>query len=227
MPGKVEVLNGQATSISLDGRSATITAGGSGANGIVSLHDPSTDPFARILLNAGNGTLAMSGVIPGVQGFHTIIGLHADRGDLSVGGNGKDGDLVLCPAGVQQSDPSQDKTKVTIHLRAGDATVRAGGGGLDGRMLVLNDKNIAMVTLDGKSGDIVLYNGDCAEEFDLATDGLVEPGTSWSLTTKAASARARKPTMAASRASFRAPTDTGRASCSTGARPGGNGPFWP
>ena len=60
---------------------------------------------------------------------------------------------------------------------ARDATIRTGGAGVDGRLLVLNEKDVAMVTLDGTKGDLILHNADCAEDFDVADAERVEPGT--------------------------------------------------
>jgi hypothetical protein len=58
-----------------------------------------------------------------------------------------------------------------------------GGNGLNGRVAlfpagVANSTSTAQATifLDGNSGDIVLQNADCAEDFDIAGTELPEPG---------------------------------------------------
>jgi hypothetical protein len=60
-----------------------------------------------------------------------------------MGGNGKDGDIVLFPS---TASDNHDTTQATIHLNA-------------------------------DSGDIVLRNADCAEEFAVAGSVAVQPGT--------------------------------------------------
>jgi hypothetical protein len=46
-----------------------------------------------------------------------------------------------------------------------------------GRIDIKNSSGKDSIILDGQSGDIVLKNADCAEEFDLAPTAGVEPGT--------------------------------------------------
>jgi hypothetical protein len=181
MKGHVEITDDKKspTTISLNADNATITAGGNGVHGIVSLNDETT-PVSRILLNASFGSVIVRRALnSGESGSYIVIGMHGSTGDVSVGGNGQDGDLVLFRAGITESDPASDKSKATIHLRASDGTVRTGGSGVDGRMLVLGKDDSARITLQGSSGDILLANADCAEEFDVAEDA--SPGTVMSL----------------------------------------------
>lgn len=75
--------------------------------------------------------------------------LEGDGANLWMGGNGRDGDIILFPAdAVDVYDPvvGHDLSKATIHL-------------------------------DGDAGDITLSNGDCAEEFDASEAEKVDPGT--------------------------------------------------
>jgi hypothetical protein len=46
-----------------------------------------------------------------------------------------------------------------------------------GNVLVQNSNLQTTITLDGELGDIVLANGDCAEEFDVTPGAVEEPGT--------------------------------------------------
>jgi hypothetical protein len=175
--GKVDIIsvNNADTTISINGSTATITAGGNGHHGIMSMHDgPGVIP--RILLNAKSGTLAINRKVePTSLSTYQVIALHGETGDVSIGGNGQDGDLVLFAAGFTSSSPASHKSNATIHLRAQDGIVRAGGGGVNGRMLVLGSDGSARISIEGSTGDIVLANADCAEEFDLADEA--EPGT--------------------------------------------------
>ena len=73
------------------------------------------------------------------------------------------------------------------------------------------------------TGDIRLFNADCAEDFDIAGVEAAEPGTVMVLGEEGALRPSDPPTTSASRASFPAPAATGPASCSTSSRPGGTG----
>ena len=85
------------------------------------------------------------------------------------------GELGLWPAVKTGAD--SDLAHATVHLRGSDATVRAGGAGTDGRMLVLDKNNAAVITLSGATGDILLQNADCAEQFDISEALAPQPGT--------------------------------------------------
>lgn len=59
-------------------------------------------------------------------------------------------------------------------LWIGRAAENGGGPGL----LVIRDKSgNDSITIDGAQGDIILANGDCAEEFEIDQSNSVEPGT--------------------------------------------------
>jgi hypothetical protein len=90
-----------------------------------------------------------------------------------LGGHEKSGDIYLFGKDVEGAYSEQD---ASIHLRASDAKVRVGGGGQDGDILILNAAKKAMIQVDGGTGDIVLHNADCAEEFDVDHPDI-EPGT--------------------------------------------------
>jgi hypothetical protein len=57
-----------------------------------------------------------------------------------------------------------------------DATLKIGGDGQAGQVVMFDATGRDTLTVDGARGDIVLENADCAEEFDVADDE-VEPGT--------------------------------------------------
>jgi hypothetical protein len=83
-----------------------------------------------------------------------VIRLDAESGDVGVGGNGQDGDLVLFPSSVKASNPAADKTKATIHLRASTGSIRSGGGGLAGEVLTLAPDGQATIHLRASSGTV-------------------------------------------------------------------------
>jgi hypothetical protein len=80
---------------------------------------------------------------------------------------------------------SSDSHNSAITIRSSDASIRAGGNlghdgsitwGVNGLILVLDEKGDEKIRLDGGSGDILLKGADCAEEFDLAVAQDVDPG---------------------------------------------------
>jgi hypothetical protein len=85
---------------------------------------------------------------------------------VRIGNKDNDGTLHLFNA----------KGDSAIHLRASDATVRIGVTGHDGDLHLLNAKGDSAIHLNGKTGDVLLANADCAEDFDVA-DPTLEPGS--------------------------------------------------
>lgn len=93
------------------------------------------------------------------------------QGLITLGGNNVNGVLVLKKAnGTEQ-----------VRLDASDGSGSFGGRNVDGRVLVYPhsasadaqgrlDPNDATIQLDGATGDILLANADCAEDFDMAVD---------------------------------------------------------
>jgi len=102
-----------------------------------------------------------------------VIFLDAAGGDVVVGGSGQDGDIVL-----------QDKTgKVKMRLVGSHGHAWLGGNGTPGLLTLfppgvenVTDTTTATIFLDGGTGDIVLQNADCAEDFDIADAESPEPG---------------------------------------------------
>jgi hypothetical protein len=87
-------------------------------------------------------------------------------------GNGETGDLFL----------RNSNGDFTIALRAVEndmAGMWIGGNGQNGHVIVRNAAGSNLIHLDGKTGDIILANADCAEEFELVEDAL--PGTVMSI----------------------------------------------
>jgi len=77
--------------------------------------------------------------------------INGDNGDIHLGGNGRDGDLLLFHKNV--SDP-RDHGLATIHLRGRNGDVVIGGNGTHGRIDLKNADGIAVVTCDADTGDI-------------------------------------------------------------------------
>ena len=62
-------------------------------------------------------------------------------------------------------------------MKGGSAGITVGGGGTNGKIVLRNLQGHNTIKLDGKEGDIVLQNGDCAEHFVVADPMGVSPGT--------------------------------------------------
>jgi hypothetical protein len=179
MPGKVQTIDdGPNVTITLNGSNATVTAGGNGEHGILVLRDSSAKLFPRVVLNSDIGELFIGKELgPAEEGAYPVFRILGASGNVSIGGNDQNGELALFPAGFHGGSPELHKNRATIHLRATDGIVRTGGAGVDGRVLVLANDDSARITLDAKTGDIILANSDCAEDFDVAEPGETEPGT--------------------------------------------------
>ena len=160
----------------------------------------STGQSGKILLIPASAT----GVAPAV---HWSISLDADSAHLMfrkddnvrihldginanawLGGNGANGDLVLFASGGDNATPA----KATIHLDGANGNIRLGGPALPGQAGVagnlalfpdtaketeVGDFSKASIHLNGQTGDIILQNADCAEEFDISESEQIEPGS--------------------------------------------------
>ncbi|MEZ4869774.1 MAG: hypothetical protein R3C14_51085 [Caldilineaceae bacterium] len=95
-----------------------------------------------------------------------------NRGNLWMGGNGKDGDLVIFP---KDASNTRDTSNATFHFDGNGGNLWMGGNGRDGDILLFpssatNNHAVAQATihLDGNAGEITFRNADCAEEFALS-----------------------------------------------------------
>jgi hypothetical protein len=98
-----------------------------------------------------------------------------------MGGNGKDGDLVIFPS---DASDNHNTTKATFHFDADGGNLWMGGNGKDADIVLFpstatDNHNAAQATihLNADAGDIVLRNADCAEEFTVAESEVGQPGT--------------------------------------------------
>jgi hypothetical protein len=158
----------------------TMRAGGGGKDGRILVRDKSGT--ATLDLRGQNGDV----LLQDATGNNTIR-LFANDGSMRAGGGGKHGRvLVRNQTGTATIDLRSQNGDVllqenggqnTIRLLANDATIRAGGGGKNGRMLVRNQAGATTIDLDGASGDIRLSGADCAENFHVAEQQEIEPGT--------------------------------------------------
>ena len=131
--------------------------------------------------------------------------LDGEKGNIDIGGNGVSGRLVtknsegkdtaLIKDGIIDIGGNGGMGLLTLKNAQGqNGIVIAGGNDTAGGLLsvsnvegspgvILNGTNTSIdlgksIRLDGKAGDIILQNADCAEEFDVAEVTVeVEPGT--------------------------------------------------
>lgn len=121
------------STVRIDGGTADLTLGGAGQTGGVVLRN-----------GEGEEVVALNGarmVLRGAGGKKRIS-LDGPEGNVWLGGQGGNGNLMLFDATEQEN----------------------------------NTANNATVWLSGQTGDIVLRNADCAEEFDVAQVPGAEPG---------------------------------------------------
>jgi len=143
----------------LNASDASIIAGGSEHEGQLILNDKNYKPIfkidgqtAQLLLNDKSNKLA--------------IRLDAEEAFLGAGGSKREGQLIL-----------NDKNyKPRIKLDSADASVITGGSGISGKVIVRDSNYHDKVTIDGESGDIILTNAYCAEEFEVIENEKIEPG---------------------------------------------------
>lgn len=169
--------------ISIDDSTGNISAGGDGSDGdLVLLGD---EGESRIRLDAGlaNAWLGGNGrsgdlVVFAAAGDNldadqATIRLEGRFGNIFAGGNGATGDLVL------RNDDGSDR----IRLEGNTGNAWLGGNGVNGDLMVFDadgdNETVAGATirLNGATGDIILQNADCAEDFEVEDPAGLEPGT--------------------------------------------------
>lgn len=169
--------------VSINSDTGNIYAGGDGGDGDLVLRSSAGENRVHLDAGGGNGWFGGSGsdgdlvLLPtsGENGQLADATIHLDGqgANIYAGGHGADGDLVLRSSGGQNR----------IRLDAGQSNIWLGGNGTDGDLVLFpssgDNATLAQATihLDGQSGDIVLQNADCAEDFDVADGEALEPGT--------------------------------------------------
>lgn len=156
------------TTISLDGDSADLTLGGNGS-GTVVLKSSSDDESIR--LDAESCSLEMGGSQPARIHLRDSLGRRTIRldsktgyvqakglaGEVHVGGHGEDGSLYL-------NNRDGDST---VRVNAG-ASLELGGHGHYGSLYLATGANKKMISMYGRSGEIVLYSGPRQESIRLS-----------------------------------------------------------
>ena len=169
--------------ISMNSDNGNIVAGGDQTDGDLVLR--ANDGSDRIHLDASGANAWFGGngeegnVILFASGgdnettAQATIHLNGGNGNITAGGNETDGDLVL-----MANDGSN-----RIHLDANGANIWVGGNGEEGNVLLFasggdnSTSGQATIHLNGGTGDIILQNADCAEDFATEDFERAEPGT--------------------------------------------------
>lgn len=115
------------------------------------------------------------------------IHLDGEHGSARFGGSGSEGDVQVFRPKAKNSDFKQssvaligrDEVGGIVRVRNGKdievVTISTESGG--GVIGVRDAFGSMSVTIDGPNGDITLANADCAEEFDIASDAGIAPGS--------------------------------------------------
>lgn len=181
--------------LALNGNTGNIALGGTSADGDLFVN--TANGARTVHIDGGAATI--------VLGERTIH-INGETGNISLGGGGADGDLfvrtetgrqtvrvdgaqaslVLGAPAVGADSGIRGRLELlggvngenTIALDGRRANMRLGGrGDVSGNIFLENDSGDRTLELNGETGDIIMTNADCAEEFDLADEERPEPGT--------------------------------------------------
>jgi hypothetical protein len=176
--GALFLRNGTNNVIELDANSGNVYIGGNGTKGDLfvygaSIKENTDGSKASIHLdgNAGNIYLKQAG--------QNRVTLDSVNGNVHVGGNGAKGDLFLYSDGV--SAPYNDNTN------GSNASIQLDGSS-NGRIVLRKQVDPPAgqfftivyqdsITLDANTGDILLANADCAEDFEVVDFDAAKPGS--------------------------------------------------
>ena len=98
----------------------------------------------------------------GRQVFH-VDGEHSA---VWVGADGNEGDIIV----------RDGRGRQVFQVDGEHAAIWVGADGNEGDLIVRDATGQTVIHLDGGSGDIILSNGDAAEDFELADVDRVDPG---------------------------------------------------
>lgn len=132
--GNVIVKNAAGNEITrIDGSRGDIILGGNGPNGDIVLKDGAGKE--RIHLNAGSGR---PGPVPWPPHEPATIQLDGDAGNISLGGNGVNGDIVIFPSGGD----NKYRNQATIHLDGQTGDIKLSGADCAENFNVLESEQI-------------------------------------------------------------------------------------
>ena len=181
----VDLSKGTKTTILLGASDASLELGSSGTDGRIALRDAKGKKKVRVAAKdasidvGGNGADGQVRLL-GPTGA-TRVNLSATDAFAILGGDGKSGFVTVLPAKGAPAANVLDLGGVTM-----DGKGRVWVGGKDDHGLIMlfakehspvNGASDAAIVLDAGTGDIILRNADCAEEFEVVADAALAPGT--------------------------------------------------
>lgn len=118
---------------------------------------------------------------------HRVLRYYAHNAQLYVGGEGNEGDFFVTD-GAGHNFLRADSGGHRLFLYDGEgrrvltfyghnAQLYVGGEGNEGDLYVVHPSGVNTIQMDGNSGDIILRNADAAEEFHVAADEHIDPGS--------------------------------------------------
>ncbi|MEO1492232.1 MAG: hypothetical protein AAFV19_08790 [Pseudomonadota bacterium] len=169
---RMEVLNTAGEIVGMFGASGNMRLGSNGDGGDIFLYRSN----ASSLFTNADATVQLSG----------------NGGDMTLGGSGVNGDVNLRDSNGNvriRMNPGSQRMEVlnasgdVVGMMGANGNLRLGSNGSDGDVLlyangsnnIFNDGD-ATIHMNGDTGDIILRNADCAEEFKIAGDMAAEPG---------------------------------------------------
>jgi hypothetical protein len=183
--------------ITANGSTGHLDLGSRGVNGRIVLYDASGDNSIyiessgkRILLRNGkyesmqlDATKALlllryekdknSIVLDGTKNY---VGIKDKNGNDSVAIDGRYGNIILRDfEGRQSIVLDQGNHRMVFPDASGFWGITLYGD--QKKLIVQNDSGKDTIELDGNTGDIVLANADCAEDFEILESAIIEPGT--------------------------------------------------
>jgi hypothetical protein len=104
------------------------------------------------------------------------LGAAGNEGDLRI--RGDDGEFTFHLDGGRQLFVVRDAAGRDVLKFDGEfALLEIGAQGKEGDLFIRDNAGRISIRMDGNSGDIVLSNADCAEDFDASSADPVEPGS--------------------------------------------------
>jgi antitoxin (DNA-binding transcriptional repressor) of toxin-antitoxin stability system len=150
-----------------------VTAGGNGKNGKVSTLGADDQPIAELI-----ATDTESIIGAGQKGRPARVSLYDTNQKETIRLTAGDGKLSVGGGGVNSRITARGKDGQPVaELIATDteSIIGAGQKGRPARVSLYDTNQKETIRLDAAAGDIVLFNADVAEEFDV--DGEVAPGS--------------------------------------------------
>ncbi|MCP3960490.1 MAG: hypothetical protein GY719_21810 [bacterium] len=151
-------LDGATGYVDLKGLTGHVHVGGRGEDGGLFLDN--ADDQSTVRLDSG-ASLELGG-----HGSYGSVYLGNAEGRKTIAMYGKAGDIVLYSGPRQRS----------IRLSGQSGNVHLGGNGQDGDIFVENEAGETTIHLSGGEGVIHVPNADCAEDFRVAADAVLEAG---------------------------------------------------